>query len=104
MAKRMSNRERVQRAAAEAAARDREKTEKTGGKSTSSSTPRKRATKKAPVRQRQMTVWKVFDNSFKEVAVFAYPEKKKAETEAARLTKETGKTHFVNDVVVPMED
>ncbi len=103
MAGRMSNRERVQKAAAEAAAKAKEKAEKKTA-APKTTTTRKRATKTPTVKTRQMKAWKVFDNSFKEVSVFRFPQKAEAEAEAKRLSEKTGKTHFVNEAMVPMEE
>ena len=96
MARRLSNRERIQRRALEAAAKAAEK-EKPPSKRT-------RASKKAAPPQRVKTVWKVFNNNIKEVGCFPYPEKAKADALAARLTEKTGKEHFVNGIKVPMAD
>jgi hypothetical protein len=99
MAKRSSNRERIERRAQEAAVAAKEKaaTKKTTKKKTTSR-------KKAAKTQRMKTVWKVFNNNIKEVACFPYPEKDKADEKAAQLTKKTGQEHFVNGIKVPMAD
>ena len=97
MVKRMSNKERIQQKAEEAAADEKEKTEKKKKKATS----RKKAT---TATNRKKIVWKVFDNSYKEVACFPYPEKDKAYSTAEDLNRKKNKHHFVNDVSVPMEE
>jgi hypothetical protein len=95
MVKRMSNKERIQQKAEEAAAGIKEKTEKKEKKTTS----RKKATKAA---DRQKIVWKVFNDSFKEVDCFPYQEKVKAYSRAEELTRTKNKNYFVNEVSVPM--
>ena len=106
MARRMSNRERIERLAAEKVATDREKTDKKKKKkvaktASKSTTSRKKVTKTT---KREKTVWKVYNSNFKEMACFPYPKKAAAETEAKKLTKKTGNQHFVNSAKVPMED
>ncbi len=101
MVKRMSNKERIQQKAEEAAAGIKEKMEKKDKKTTSSkkTTSRKKATKAT---DRQKIVWKVFNDSFKEVDCFPYQEKDKAYLRAAELTRTKNKNYFVNEVCVPM--
>ena len=101
MAKRSSNRERIQRRAQEAALAAEEK--KAKKKRAGTKKKRAGATKTAPP-QRMKFVWKVFNNNVREVACFPYPEKAQAEAKAAELTKKTGKEHFVNSIKVPMAD
>jgi hypothetical protein len=97
MAMRSSNRERIARRALEAAlaAKEKEapKPPKAAGKA-----------KRAAVPKRMKFVWKVFNDSFKEMACFPYPEEAQAKAKAAQLTQKTGKEHFVNSVKVPMAD
>lgn len=64
----------------------------------------KTSTKKAATSERKKLVWKIFDDSFKEMGCFPYPEKEKAFEAAEELRKSKGKNYFVNDVSVPMED
>lgn len=97
MVKRMSNKEKIQQLAEVAAAGKKEKTEKKVRKTTI----RKKA---ATVTNRQKIVWKVFDDSFKEVGCFHYTEKAKAYTTAEELTQKKSKNYFVNEVSVPMEE
>ncbi len=101
MVKRMSNKERIQQKAEEAAAGIKEKMEKKDKKTTSSkkTTSRKKATKAT---DRQKIVWKVFNDSFKEVDCFPYQEKVKAYSRAVELTRRKNKNYFVNEVSVPM--
>lgn len=99
MAKRMSNKARIQQKAEEAKAAKAEKTaKKTAKKKTAKKkTAKKKVSKKsAAPPQRLKVVWKVYDSGYKEVACFPYPEKKKAEKMAADLEKKGKGTHFVN--------
>lgn len=93
-----SNKERIQRKAAEAAVAKKEKTEKTEKKKT---TPRKKTVAPAT---RQKIVWKVFDSYFREVVCFPYVEKTKAYATAETLTRKKNVNHFVNEVNVAMEE
>ncbi len=95
MVKKMSKKEKIQQKAEEAAAGIKEKKEKKGKKTTSS----KKATKATG---RQKIVWKVFNDSFKEVDCFPYQEKVKAYSRADELTRTKNKNYFVNEVCVPM--
>ncbi len=106
---RMSNRERIERLAAEKAAADEEKktTKATKKKTTKKKTTTKKTTKKTAAKTAGASgvrkVWKVFNNSFKEVETFNFPDKAKADKLAKDLTEKTGHDHFVNAVEVPME-
>ena len=115
MAKRMSNKERIQRKASEAAAEAKEKAAKKKTKTTKTTkTAKKKTAKKkttsrassssASSGKRQKVVWKVYNSSFKEVASFPYPEKNDAEATATKLTKKSGQNHFVNAATVPMDE
>ncbi len=95
MVKRMSNKEKIQQKAEEAAAGIKEKTEKKEKKTT----PSKKTTKPPG---RKKIVWKIFNDSFKEVDCFPYHEKDKAYLRAAELTRTKNKNYFVNEVCVPM--
>lgn len=123
MAKRMSNKERIQRRGLEAAAAAAEKAKKkerpdesapaksgtkaakiAGTKAPTTAKERVRARAGAPVAsQRLKLVWKVFNASGKEVAVFPYPDKADADAMAEKLTTKSGQPHFVNGVKVPLE-
>lgn len=121
MAKRMSNKERIQRKGLEAAAAAVEKAKKkerpdeakSASKSAKASGTKAPTTAKERVRasrasapaasQRLKLVWKVFNASGKEVAVFAYPDKAEADAMAEKLTTKSGQPHFVNGVKVPLE-
>ncbi len=98
MVKKMSNKEKIQQKAEEAAAGIKEKTEKKEKKE-KKTTPSKKTTK-AP--DRKKIVWKVFNDSFKEVDCFPYQEKDKAYLRATELTRTKNKNYFVNEVCVPM--
>jgi hypothetical protein len=103
MAKRMSNKARIQQKAAEAAAADEEKASKK--KPTKKKVTRKKTSKKtAAAGQRMKVVWKVFNANYKEVGCFPYPEKKKAYKMAEDLEKKDKGKHFVNAVQVPMDE
>ena len=101
MVKRMSNKEKIQQKAEEAVAGIKEKTEKKEKKEKKGkkTTPSKKTTK-AP--DRKKIVWKVFNDSFKEVDCFPYQEKDKAYLRADELTRTKKKNYFVNEVCVPM--
>ncbi len=92
----MSNKEKILRLAEEAAAGIKEKSEKK-----KKTTTRKKAT---PTIKRYKAVWKVFNDSHKEVACFPYSEKDEAYARADGLTKKKNNNHFVNEIKVPMED
>ncbi len=93
-----SSRERFERRARELAL--------VAAKNPDSGTPRKTRVraKRVVVPKRVKLVWKVFNEGFKEMACFPYPEESRAREKAAALTKKTGKTHFVNGVKVAMAD
>ncbi len=89
MVKKMSSKERIQQKAEEAAAGKKKKTVKKDKETTTAI-------------DRQKIVWKVFNDSFKEVDCFPYQEKDKAYLRAAELTRTKNKNYFVNEVCVPM--
>jgi hypothetical protein len=101
MAKRLSNRQRIDRMAEEASikAEDKEPKEepKTGVRKASGSR------KTAPKQKRMKFIWRVVDENSKEMASFPYPAKGEAEARASELSEKTGKAHTVNCVRVPME-
>ena len=107
MAKRMSNRERIERLAAEKQAAEAEKKEAASKKKVTkkkATSSRATAASTRAAGGRHKIVWKVFNASFKEMDVFPFPEKAKAEKKAKELTEKTGHEHFVNSEEVPMED
>jgi len=106
---RMSNKQRIAKAAAEAkAADDEKKTKKTTSKKKAA---KKTATRKTAARKAAATksagrlklVWVVCDHAGSPVKTFAFNEKKLAEKEAKKLTEDKGKTHFVKSEKVPLE-
>ncbi|MEE9605893.1 MAG: hypothetical protein V3V70_10040 [Candidatus Scalindua sp.] len=96
MVKRMSSKEKILKMAEEAVVGIKEKSEKK-----KKATPRK---KKVETIKRYKAVWKVFNDSCKEVACFPYSEKDEAYARADELTKKKNNNHFVNEIKVPMED
>ena len=98
MAKRLSNRQRIERMAEEASIKAEEKKPKTGVRKASGSR------KTAPKQKRMKFIWTVVDEKSKEIASFLYPAKDEAEARASELSEKTGKAHTVNRVRVPMED
>lgn len=98
MAKKMSNKERIQQKAEEAAAADEAKAAK------KKVAKKKVSKKKTAAGQRLKVVWKVFNANYKEVGCFPYPEKKKAFKMAEDLDKKNKGKHFVNAVKVPMDE
>lgn len=97
MVKRMSSKERIMQMAEEAVAGEEKKAEK-----------KKKATtrkKKAEIIKRHKAVWKVFNDSHKEVACFPYSEKNEAYAKADELKlKKSNASYFVNEIKVPMKD
>ncbi len=91
MVKKMSSKERIQQKVEEATAGKKEKTEKKDKETTTATNRRK-------------IVWKVFDDSFKEVDCFPYPEKVEAYSRADELTRKKNNNYFVNEVCVPMAE
>ena len=103
MAKRLSNRERVQRSAVEAELTAKEKSEK---KTTKGKVKKKAKAKgaKSTSNGRIKLVWKIFDERLREVGVFPYPQKAEAEEKAARLAKKSGKEYRVRGVKIPLDE
>jgi hypothetical protein len=105
MAKRLSNRQRIERMAEEASleAKDKEQgAEEREAEPTVRKAPR--AKKSAPKQKRMKLVWRVIDPTAREVASFPYREKPQADARAAELSQKTGKTHTVTSFAVPMGD
>ncbi len=98
MAKRLSNKQRIDRLAEEASIEAEEKEPKTEVRKVS------RSKKTAPKPKRMKFIWSVVDANSKEIASFPYPAKGEAEARAAELSEKTGKAHTVNCVRVPMAD
>ena len=97
---RMSNRDRIARAAAEARAAADEKAAKKTAKATAPAKPRAKKTAQ-PVRMK--VVWDVVGSSGAAVKTFPYAEKPAAEADAIARTRSTGRTHVVRASKVPME-
>jgi hypothetical protein len=98
MAKRLSNRQRIERMAEEASIEVEDKEPKKEVRKASGSR------KTSPKQKRMKFIWKVVDANSKEVASFPYQGESEAQARAAELSKKTGKTHTVNRVRVPMEN
>jgi hypothetical protein len=98
MAKRLSNRQRIERMAEQASIKAEEKEPKTDVRKAS------RSRKTAPIRKRMKFIWKVVDANSKEIASFPYQAESEAQARAAALSEKTGKAHTVNRVRVPMGD
>ena len=108
MPRRMSNSDRIARAAAEAEAADKEKkaakkaAKKTTKKATKKATKKttRKTTKKSAVPQRRKIVWAVGRLGADPVATYPYKEKAAAEADA----KQRGDAFSVKPLKVPMED
>jgi len=98
MARRLSNRQRIERMAEEASIKAEHKEAKTGVRKASGSR------KTSRVQKRMKFVWSIVDEKSREIASFPYREQREAEVRASELSEKTGKTHTVNRVRVPMED
>ncbi len=98
MAKRLSNRQRIDRMAEEASIKAEDTEAKPEVRKAS------RSKKTAPKPKRMKFIWSVVDEKSKEIASFPYPAKGEAEARAAELSEKTGKAHTVNCVRVPMAD
>ena len=95
MAGRMSNRDRIARAALEAEAKQKSSAKKAAG------TKKTTGTKKPAERIR--VVWLLCDQSGRTVKTYVYPQEREVRAESERLTKKTGKTHFVTRGEVPFD-
>lgn len=124
MAKKTSQRERIQRLALEAELGAKEKSEKKTATSKTASPkaataktatakaaspkpkkarPSAAADKSANRSGRQKVVWQVCDPRSKIVATFAYPEQKAAEARAAQLSEKHGEEYRVRSAKVPLD-
>ena len=105
MAKRLSNRQRIERMAEEASIEAEDKEQGAEDKEAEPSVRKaSRSRKTAPTPKRMKFICRVVDENSKEMASFPYREKSEAEARASELSKKTGKAHTVNCVRVPMED
>ena len=93
MVRRMSNRDRIARLAAEKAADKKKKPSTAAG---AKAAPEKAAT-------RMKLVWAVCDNAGEVVKTFDFSALETAKEEAARLSEKKGKLHFVKKDKAPLE-
>ena len=98
---RMSNRDRIARAAEEAKAAAAEKAEKAAKKPAKKAAAGSSSRTKSPVRLK--VIWEVIDQTGKPVKAFAYPDKAQAEAETESRTRSTGRTHLLRPSRVPMD-
>jgi hypothetical protein len=102
---RMSNRDRIARAAEEArltAAEKADKADKTADKKATKK-PAASRPKRTVVPVRMKIIWEVCGVTGTALKAFPYPDKAKAEAEIAALTKSTGRPHSLRATKVPME-
>ncbi|MEN6337202.1 MAG: hypothetical protein ABFE01_23335 [Phycisphaerales bacterium] len=112
MAKRLSNKQRIERMAEEASieAEDKEQGAEEKEQDAEEKAPKPRvrkasgSKKAAPKPKRMKLIWTVVDANFKEIASFLYPAKAEADARASELSEKTGKPHKVISVKVPMGD
>jgi hypothetical protein len=95
---RMSNRDRIARAAEEARLAAAEKAAKKVAKK-----PSKSRSKSAAPPARMKIVWEVWRSPGTTIKTFAYPHKAEAEAAVAELTSSTGVPHNLRATKVPME-
>lgn len=95
---RMSNRDRIARAAEEARLAETEKLAKKAAGKAAKRPPKPRAKD-----VRMKIVWVVFNAQGKPVKTFAYADKTAATTEAQRLSSSTGHPHELRATKVPMD-
>lgn len=97
---RMSNRERIARAAEEARlAKGEREAKKDAAKG--SATPRPKRAPKAPPRMK--VIWEVCNGNGKVIQTFAYPDKADAEAATDALSRSKASTHILRQTKVPME-
>lgn len=103
MAGRMSNRERIERMRAEADAARKEREAARAERASRPATARGSSRKADPQPARRVRlVWSVCDQRGDEVRQFPYAKEQEARDEAARLSTETGRPHFVKSSEVPV--
>ena len=95
---RMSNRDRIAHAAAEAKAAAEEKAAKKATKK-----PATTRAKRTAVPVRVKIVWDVISSTGAKIKTFAYPDKELAEAETESLSRSTGRQHVLRANKVPME-
>ena len=104
MARRMSNRDRIDQMRAEADAAQKERDEKRAAAparapSSKASSSRERAAAASAGKVR--LVWSVRNQRGDEVSFFPYPQQAEARAEAERLAEETERAHFVTQAEKP---
>ncbi len=105
MAKRLSNRQRIERMAEEASIEAEDKEQPAEEKEPKTRVRKASGSRKtAPKQKRMKLIWTVVDANSKEIASFPYPAKDEAQARASELSEKTGKAHTVNSVRVPMGD
>ena len=98
---RMSNRDRIARAAEEARLAEAEKLARKAA--TKPAKAAKRPSKPRAKEVRMKIVWVVCNDHGKAVKTFAYPDKAAATSEAQRLSSSTGRPHELRATKVPMD-
>lgn len=96
----MSNRDRIARAQAEAAASATEKAAKAAKKPATKAPSRAKA---AATPQRMKIVWEIFGPAGKALKTFPYADKELAEAEVKRLNGTGERRHELRGTKVPME-
>ena len=96
---RMSNRDRIARAAEEAAAAAADKAREVAGKAKRPASPARRRTAK-PVAMK--VVWEVYGPTGTTAATFAYPDRAAADAESDKRTRASGYDYRVRAAKVPM--
>ena len=105
MAKRLSNRQRIERMAEEASIKAEDKEQGAEDKEPKTRVRKASGSRKTTPKQKRMKfIWRVVDENSKEMASFPYPGKCEAEARASELSEKTGKAHTANLVRVPMAD
>jgi hypothetical protein len=99
MSGKMSNKDRIARAAEEAAAARKEKAAKSDAPGASRGA--KARNKHRPARIK--ITWVVCDQTGKQVQAYPYAEEEAARADAQQRTVATGKSHFVTRAEVPFE-
>ncbi len=97
----MSNRDRIARAAEEAALAAAERKAARESRVIAAIKKAARESKAKPVRMK--IVWDVCNESGKAVKTFPYPDKAAAEAHISALARSTGRTHALRPTKVPME-
>ncbi len=102
---RMSFNERLERMAAEKAAAERERREKAEKRKAAPAKKSSRSGSRvaAVPAGRMRVVWAVCNHLGEQVKAYPYPEKEQAAAEAARLSEDKGKRHYVEPRKVPMD-